>query len=706
MLSAVATKLATLLLLLLSASNVAGDSHSGSISHQEEANERANAGALKAIQWVPRFGGDSEMNAEDITSASSPMAWLDFGGERNDYWVGILSLIAFPMVFVGLSVLVAPFWIVCRCAKCCCCRKKEPKREVTSCRIYSPFLLVLSCTIAIIAMAAIAYGANVDFSGALLENDGEGENGNLFEMAETLMIDASAKMTTISGITTELREGMASTLFSVEEILNDTSILSVGSWSLLSMLGNISALWSDYNVTSEYEGEQYSFDCAFCSTFGGRLSNISEEIEAQLGPVFDDLDDTVAEIEDSLVSAEANITDEMDLFVDTVGDFRQKVVDAEHEVTRSRDEVETHNGHRELAYNIVFAVPLISTVYLLFGGVLKKPLCFTVAYCYLWFSCTMMWALLAVHLPVAVLLDDACDFLDVVEQNVTDTINGTVGEVVEACLTDERLTDVLGLSAFLNFTNLIEFPSMGNLSDSFHFEQLDAFEGDALSTNFTTFYAKGDAALLTINNLTASSPAADGVHWDRTNVAELSPSAYFAADSTPWDTLDGLKDLLMAENASISAFADTLDRIRANLSSVDEQASWLQQNVQDLANSVGDAKDQLQPLFDAVGDLEETATCGFVGEAYYDTKAVMCSAVLGSLSRIVVAMFVIAILSMVSCLWTIPLVRRVEWWQRQKKQEKDDKLQQSMQPKKPSIILMQHPSGYQQPGYGYNGPQI
>merc|ERR1712113_1242944 len=105
--------------------------------------------------------------------------------------------------------------------------------------------------------------------------------------------------------------------------------------------------------------------------------------------------------------------------------------------------------------------------------------------------------------------------------------------------------------------------------------------------------------------------------------------------------------------------------------------------------------------------MEAAAECGFIGDGYQDTKAVMCSAVLGPLSRVVVAMFVIAILSMVGCVCSIKMVRKVDHWQEQKKQEKDDKLQQSMQPNKPKIILMQQPSGYQ-PGYGngYNGPAI
>merc|ERR1711951_80139 len=165
------------------------------------------------------------------------------------------------------------------------------------------------------------------------------------------------------------------------------------------------------------------------------------------------------------------------------------------------------------------------------------------------------------------------------------------------------------------------------------------------------------------------------------------------------ETLDHLQDLLMAESVSIAAFNITVYKIRANLSAVDLQAEALEHCVLDLANNVENASSLLTPIFDAVEDMEAAAECGFIGDGYEDTKLVMCNAVLGPLSRIVVAMFVIAILSMVGCVCSIQLVRRVDRWQEQKKQEKDDKLQQSMQPNKPKIILMQQPSGYPQPGY-------
>jgi hypothetical protein len=304
-----------------------------------------------------------------------------------------------------------------------------------------------------------------------------------------------------------------------------------------------------------------------------------------------------------------------------------------------------------------------------------------------------MWLLLALHLPIAILLNDSCDFIDIVDSNITHYIDGTAGDVFQACLTNDKLTDALGVGDSLNFTNQITFPTLGNITQEFQFSELMSFEDDAFATNFTTFYGTGDEALIVINNLTAISPKTGPnslpTSFTRANISNLNSSAYYPYNSTLQVTLEDLKNLLLAESASISAFNRTVYKIRANLSSVSNQVSVIENSVHQLANRVDNASILLNPLFDAVDDMIDTARCGFIGDAYYNTKSVMCKAVLGSLSRIVISMIVIAVLSMFSCCCSFKLVRRVEWWNKQKKEEKEEQNQQLQQVNRPSIIVMQ-----------------
>jgi len=672
-------------------------------SNQEEANSRANEGALKAIGYsatLRNLYGASEMNADDFNFSDEEYDW--------EYWKGIAFLVCIPLAFAGLSVLICPLWTLCRCCKCCCCKKKQPRKDVTLCSIYVPYFIIFASVVAVVAMVAMAYGANIDFSKALLTD----EEGNLYGVAETLMSDGVHKAGTIQEITGDLRSGIIDAIDGVQSFLNDTDVLSVGSSSLITMLSSISALWSDYTIVTEHNGTTYEFECTFCETFSSEVAIISTQIETQVGPIFSDLNITVNEIDVSLVGVEAEIIAQVDAFMFQIEEVQLSLVETEGEVEKQREMVELHNGHRELAYNIIFAIPLIAIVFILFGGILKKPLCFSLSYVCLWFTCTLMWLLLAVHLPLAVLLNDACNFLDVADQNFSavfpqtmDAGNASVGELFDACVADEGLTDTLGLSEFLNFTQQITFPSLGNISQEFQFTELIAFEDDAFSTNFTTFYATGDAALLTINNLTAHSPLALGgdgallVHWDRSNVAALNSTAYYPINTDAQEALDELKGVLEAESLSIEAFSDTVERIQSNVSAVSAAAASIEADVQDLVSAVDNTSALLSPLFASVAEMDSEARCGFIGSAYRDTKAVMCSAVLGSLSRIVVSMLVIAFLSLFACLCSVKLVRRVEWWQTQKREEKEDKLQQSFQPNKQKIIVMQ-----QQPQLGAYQP--
>ena len=661
-------------------------------SNQDRANNDANEGALKLIANIPRSGGDDTLDKDD------------FSEDGEKYWIGIVSLVAIPFVFVGLSMFLCPFWTICRCCQCCCCKKKKPKNEITKCQIYTPFFIVIAFLIVIVTMAALAYGANVDFSGALLHNEGEGEDGNLFSVAEDLTNDAAIKMNAILNITTDIRAHIISAIDGVQNILNDTSILSTGSTALIAMLNDISNLWDNYNVSATGpNNDTYVFSCEFCTTFSDQVANISTQIEDQTGPIFQDLNSTLTAVDSSLVEVESAILQSIDDFLEEITEVRDDADDNKNDVVDFRPDAEDYDDMRKLSYNILFVIPLLPIIFVLIGGILKKSVCFSIAYILMWCSCTLMWLLLAIHLPIAVLLNDSCKFLDVVDQNVTATFNNSAGEILQACLNNDRLVETLGLSGDLNFTNEITFPSLGNITQNFQFSSLLSFDSDAQAMNFTTFYKAGDDALSVINNLTLNSPntALNSLarHYTRDNISALTSTDYYTSATTPEITLDDLKNLLLAENSSITAFTLVVTQIQSNLTSVSDLVASIENSTQILVNRVDNASVLLNPLFDSVDDLIDTARCGFIGDAYYDTKAVMCSSVLGALSRIVVSMFVIAILSLFSCCITVKLVRKVEWFQLQKKEDKERKLQQSFQPNQPTIVVMQPPGiNGQQPG--------
>lgn len=670
----------------------------------EEGTNQANDGSMTLIDILPRWGGDSTLDHED------------FEDINNTYAKGIASLVVIPAVFFTLSLLLCPIWTICRCCKCCCCKKKKPKKDITKCQIYFPLFALFAAVTTIMyayffihtshpitsfksVMAGIGYKANTDFSGSLLHNKGEGESNNLFSVAQDFLSSGSQKVAKINNISIAMEQSLMDIIDEVKSILNDTTVLTAGPTTLIAMLNNISASWTNYTVSTTYNDENYAFECEFCTTFGSKVDNITGEIEDQIGPIFDDLNATITSINASLISSETEILLQITNFTNSVDTVADKLDDAGLKVENARPEVEKYNNQRQLAYNIMFAIPLFPIFFILFGCILKKPCCFTCSYITLWFSCTLMWVLLGIHLPIAVLLHDSCAFLDVIDANVTAAYpNNTVAEIFDACMHGEKLVHVLGLGDSLNFSgDIISWESLGNITDDFEFEDLVSFEDDAASTDFTTFYEEGNDALEAINNFTMAAAATQQTFFTRNNVSDLDVSLFYTTSDVEYYILANLTNatvnLLGAEATLIAEFNDTVFMIRADVASVTEKVEDISIGTQSLVNSVDNATMLLDPLFLQVDILINETECGFIGDAYATTKAVMCESVLGALSRIVVAMFVIAVLSVFGCLISVKLVRRVEWLQVQKKEDKENKLRQSFQPNKPTIVLMQPQRG-------------
>lgn len=681
-------------------------------SNQDKANNEANEGALKIIGNLPRSGGDNEMNKEDLESPQ----------ENRDYWVGIVSFIVVPVIFVVLSMLLCPIWSLCRCCECCCCKKKKPKEEIKKCSIYAPFFIVVACLIVIVVMSAIAYGANVDFSGSLLHNQGgesgessnsgnstesnqENENNNLLSVIEDLTSDTSNKMNEIRNITIDIKDHVISGISDVKSILNNTSPLKQGANELVTTLNDIGLIWNDHNISSVApNGETYTFQCGPCQEFSNKITNLSSLLQDQTSEAFGNLNNTVQTVEESLDETKNDTITQIDEFLSQITDFRDEAEKVETEVQDQRPNIKNYDNQRKLLYNILFVIPLFPIIFVLIGGVLKKSVCFTISYVLMWCSCTIMWLLLAIHLPITVLLNDSCNYLDVVDQNVTAVYDNEIGKIFQACLTDEKLVETLNLSQYLNFSGKLNFPDLSNLTDNFDFSPLAQIQTEINNTinDDTIFYQPGNDALSAIDDLCEASPTAqaggyDDIDYDRNNIKDLTSQDYYdensisSAEREAYENLEYLKNLVLVENTTISKFISTLNKIQANVTSVAGIAYELQNDTQTLVNQVDNAPALLAPLLYATNDLIDSAKCGFIGEAYFDTKTVLCSAVLGSLSRIVVSMFIIAILSLFSCLITIKLVRKVEWFQLQKEQDKQEKLQQSFQPNQPTILVMQPP---------------
>jgi archaellum component FlaC len=655
-------------------------------SQQEEAdkaNEEANARSLQILENLPRYQANTELDLADINGIKD--------GTDYSYPIGIASVAGACLVIPLLGILICPFWCLCRTCQCCCCKKNPPKSKITAKNIWCPYIFMLLLSITMVVMAGIAYSANKDFSDALIE----GKEQNLFQVGINVMDDGASQLMAIASEMEDLKISIMDIVEAVQEILNNTSILEVGTNTLLSMLGSIATLWADYNVTATYNSNTYTFVCDFCTTISDEVSTVESEISDQTDTVFADLSDTISNINTSLIGAVGEIVDLLDQFIELMNTTTDTIsTQRDYANDDVKPQVEKLNNMRELAYMVLFAIPLVPIVFVLLGGLCKKPICFTINYILLWLSFTIMFILLAIHVGIAVVLQDICVFSDKVEKNVTMYLTDEKGLIIESCLSDTKLLDALNMSSMLNFSGQISFPDFGDISEQFTFADLVSFEDSANDVDIDTFYEQGDEALEAINNLTY--PDA----WARDNVSSLDPVDYYPNNTDPYDVLVAAQEVVLAESAAITAFNDTLNNIRANLSNVLDQVDEIQESTQQLVDDVNNASTLLTPLFDQVDDIIDSIRCGFLGDGYYESKAIMCgSGVLGSLARIVVAMMVVGICAVFSCCCSASMVRRIEWYNKQLKEEEElQKYPQQVQ--QPIVMVMPQPGQAGMMGYG------
>ena len=126
-------------------------------------------------------------------------------------------------------------------------------------------------------------------------------------------------------------------------------------------------------------GETYTFPCNVCTTITTELTNVRIEIINATSPVFADLDSMVDSVNDQLLSSVSPIND-------TIVDVRKLVVDVrDGTVEDVNDQYQeyvvkdatNYNDQRELAYNLMFAIPLLPLIFAILGMAFKKPYCFT-----------------------------------------------------------------------------------------------------------------------------------------------------------------------------------------------------------------------------------------------------------------------------------------------------------------------------------------
>lgn len=711
-------------------------SNSQSNAERDAANEEAAKQSTEFIRTMPRPGGKAGLTPDEVSTIGQ-----DPG---NNLWIrGIIALVVMPLVIPILATALCPIWFCCRCCACCCCRKKKPNKKLSFLNIWGCYFFLLAISIVSVVFAGIAYEANNEFSGALIENDEASMYGSLLGLFD----GASETLGEIIAELEDIPSGIRNVVNNTMEVLGGVDVMKNETDELLWRLNNTAQLWDNYSfVVSDNEtGVSERFVCDLCTTIATQVGDVRDQIADQTDDIFENLDGVTTTISDSLVDQVNTITDLIESFIDTIKSQESVITDAKDDANNKwKPQIENGNNMRELAYNILFAIPILPIVFVLLGGLLKLSICFTITYILLWLSFTIMFILLALHLPIGAVFADVCGLLDEADKNISQlTPDEQMGKILTTCFASEdqnlSLLDAFGVD--FDFRDTIDeaftdLDTLGDVGDDFDFSALNSFDNQTQSADFTEFYGTGNLALETINNFTIvrreteqtkatalqpnilldlptdTNVTRRQIYDLTTPLQNLSDTWYPIPITVPagyvyvpdYDTYNatriGFRNLiavLVLEKRSISRFNITIIKIQRNLSNIVTQVGAVENATQVLISDLGNAKTVLfEPIFAEIDDVIDAVTCTFIGDAYRSTKSVMCGqGILGSLARIIISMMVIGFTSVFGCCASVRLVRKMEWRKVQLREEKQMKKHggQNLMPQQqqPTVIVMQQP---------------
>jgi len=287
---------------------------------------------------------------------------------------------------------------------------------------------------------------------------------------------------------------------------------------------------------------------------------------------------------------------------------------------------------------LIFLFPLIGIVFALLSGLChSKSWPFDYATGFFALAILGMWALFAVHLPMAATFGDSCLWLDEAEQDPQTTLGWNTQQtaIAQACLVNVSLIDALNLSDALRFATVIDFPPIPDIPSAFtspELTQLQSLLNTVTPTNAFSAYPSDSTInqlLVELNQLTSGS-------FTRANVITVDPTVYpnvTAVRQHKWDILT-LLDAQIVGNQKVMGSQALVNGTVSSLPQA-ESAAMQVSNDLDLVNV------SLTAVLIAGDNLVAAASCGDLGDIYRTFKSSWCDILATAFSFLALACFLI-----------------------------------------------------------------
>jgi len=254
-----------------------------------------------------------------------------------------------------------------------------------------------------------------------------------------------------------------------------------------------------------------------------------------------------------------------------------------------------------------------------------------------------MFILLAVHLPLAAVTGDSCAYIDEKQGNLSSSFDYQVANVINACLLNTSLVEALNVTQQLDFANLITFPDLPSINQSFSFSSLDTFVDEVAALDVSTFgyIYNSTADLKRINDITI--PIYGDV-WAESNVSQCDPWKYYNAalpENVP--TVNVSRAIIIVNTRAFQILNATVWSMKHNVSAILAQKLALQAQTDAFQTDFALIKASINPLIDIVKGTEDLAYCGFVGTAYAQIKSSYCGTTVEALSFLALSFFLLGV---------------------------------------------------------------
>ncbi|KAH3757618.1 hypothetical protein Pelo_10627 [Pelomyxa schiedti] len=354
-------------------------------------------------------------------------------GELKDYAisVGKLALPGFILCLLSLIGLILYCPIMC-----CCMRKKKPK-YYSCCSKYTPVILYLVAAVFVLFALAIGWLGTAQFTsgvtGAVTEVDGGGDEVFAvidkvvdFVIAEAIIVYASL----YNG--SSLVSGVPATI--------DTSVaISQSIVQVNSELSDLAGILNQSVVIPEVN----------------QLKTTTEYLISYSSGPLTELNDLVQEAQDKAIVVQDTINDALNGIGDNevlhkLSDISHKVMNTTSEVTSKISSTSSTVKHydltRELVMNFLSLLPLFSIGLVVLGLFAKKGSMFHCANCCGFITLIWLFLLGALHVLLAIVLDDACLFI-----NSPQGLKVNLTEVVTECREGRSFFDVFNITDRFSF---------------------------------------------------------------------------------------------------------------------------------------------------------------------------------------------------------------------------------------------------------------